>query len=237
MAIANSPVRVDALLCLSTPDETEALLANLRGDPDIYHPPTFMKETMPVGHRAIVEQFHEAHIEATLTADVPSCVPLRKNMSHEAVDLKVAADAWASAAATDPGIGTMVQATVWLRVLELDGEMDTQRRSHPSRRACDDAKTRCQPRKGRYARRRRSREHAVANEIGNSNNPDDRGADGVNNASELLNFMHGLAERLERLEELHSTVDRKIGGNGDVKRANVPMTPLMNAILFASRVR
>ncbi|KAG2773492.1 hypothetical protein PC129_g16836 [Phytophthora cactorum] len=82
MAIANSPVRVDALLCLSTPDETEALLANLRGDPDIYHPPTFMKETMPVGHRAIVEQFHEAHIEATLTADVPSCVPLRKNISQ-----------------------------------------------------------------------------------------------------------------------------------------------------------
>ncbi|KAG2903430.1 hypothetical protein PC114_g12282 [Phytophthora cactorum] len=118
MAIANSPVRVDALLCLSTPDETEALLANLRGDPDIYHPPTFMKETMPVGHRAIVEQFHEAHIEATLTAD--------------AVDLKVAADAWASAAATDPGIGTMVQATVWLRVLELDGEMDTQRNRLPT---------------------------------------------------------------------------------------------------------
>ncbi|KAG3082452.1 hypothetical protein PC122_g10930 [Phytophthora cactorum] len=132
MAIANSPVRVDALLCLSTPDETEALLANLRGDPDIYHPPTFMKETMPVGHRAIVEQFHEAHIEATLTADVPSCVPLRKNISHEAVDLKVAADAWASAAATDPGIGTMVQATVWLRVLELDGEMDTQRNRLPT---------------------------------------------------------------------------------------------------------
>ncbi|KAG3128181.1 hypothetical protein PI126_g21508 [Phytophthora idaei] len=54
----------------------------MQGDRDIHHPPTFMKETMPFGHRAIVEQFDEAQIEATLSADVPSCVPLRKNMSQ-----------------------------------------------------------------------------------------------------------------------------------------------------------
>ncbi|ETP14432.1 hypothetical protein F441_10626 [Phytophthora nicotianae CJ01A1] len=42
---------------------------------------------------------------------------------------------------------------------------------------------------------------AVARERGNSINPDDRGADGGDNASELLNLMRGLAGRLERLEE------------------------------------
>ncbi|ETP42501.1 hypothetical protein F442_10589 [Phytophthora nicotianae P10297] len=75
---------------------------------------------------------------------------------------------------------------------------------------------------------------AVARERGNSINPDDRGADGGDNASELLNLMRGLAGRLERLEESQSKLEKKIDGNERAREAHVPSTPPMNSSLFAT---
>ncbi|KAG6968414.1 hypothetical protein JG687_00003765 [Phytophthora cactorum] len=37
---------------------------------------------MPVLQRSMVEQFHEEHVEATLTTNVPSRVPLRRTTTH-----------------------------------------------------------------------------------------------------------------------------------------------------------
>ncbi|KAG3114206.1 hypothetical protein PI124_g6990 [Phytophthora idaei] len=54
----------------------------MRGDLELIHPPSFIKEIMPVLERAMVEQFHAMHIETTLIAEVPPQVRLRKNMSH-----------------------------------------------------------------------------------------------------------------------------------------------------------
>lgn len=82
VALTATDVHPVALLRPRTDDETAALLAYLRGDMELPHPPSFLKATMPVMQRAIVEQFHEQHVEKTLTAHVPPQVRLRKGMKH-----------------------------------------------------------------------------------------------------------------------------------------------------------
>ncbi|EGZ12141.1 hypothetical protein PHYSODRAFT_379010, partial [Phytophthora sojae] len=84
-ALKASRVHSDSMLRERTPVETQALMAYFRGDLDLRHPPLFLKATMPVLQRAMVEQFHETHVEATLTADIPPQVPLRKGMPHLAL--------------------------------------------------------------------------------------------------------------------------------------------------------
>ncbi|KAG3173878.1 hypothetical protein PC128_g18206 [Phytophthora cactorum] len=84
----------------------------------------------------------------------------------------------------------------------------------------------------RRMRSRRTRDDASTRV--HSNYPGDRGADGGDNASKLLNLMCELAGRLERLEQSQSRLDKKIGDNGDGVRANVATTPPMNSGLFAS---
>ncbi|KAG6616070.1 uncharacterized protein IUM83_03737 [Phytophthora cinnamomi] len=85
VALKESRVHSDYMLRERTPVETQALMAYFRGDLDLRHPPSFLKATMPVIQRAMVEQFHETHVEATLTADIPPQVPLRKGMTHLAL--------------------------------------------------------------------------------------------------------------------------------------------------------
>ncbi|OWZ13982.1 hypothetical protein PHMEG_00012613 [Phytophthora megakarya] len=85
VAIKPSNVHAHDALRSRTQLESEALLAYLRGEIELRHPPNFLKATMPVLQRAIIEQFHEQHIEKTLTARVPPQVRLRKGTKHIAL--------------------------------------------------------------------------------------------------------------------------------------------------------
>ncbi|KAG1690596.1 hypothetical protein DVH05_027947 [Phytophthora capsici] len=94
--IATTPSKVhsDGKLRTRTTEETEALLAYLRGDISLTRPPFFLKATMPVLQRAIIDHFHGRHVEATLAAEIPPPpqVPLRKHMTTAALlkELRVA---------------------------------------------------------------------------------------------------------------------------------------------------
>ncbi|OWZ15500.1 hypothetical protein PHMEG_00010842 [Phytophthora megakarya] len=84
-ALAETDTHTDDHLRPRTPQESAALLAYFRGELEIDHPPNFLKATMPVIQRAMVEQFHEAHVEYSLTALTPPQVKLWKNMTHGAL--------------------------------------------------------------------------------------------------------------------------------------------------------
>ncbi|KAG2766978.1 hypothetical protein Pcac1_g21816 [Phytophthora cactorum] len=77
-----SLVHADSTLREPTATETAALMDDLNGDLELMHPPNFLKATMTVLQRAMMEQFREKHIKVTLTADVPPQVPLRRNVTH-----------------------------------------------------------------------------------------------------------------------------------------------------------
>ncbi|KAE9275066.1 hypothetical protein PF008_g29436 [Phytophthora fragariae] len=85
IAVAPSEVHLDTALRDRTKSETEALLAYLNGSLELPHAPNFLKATMPLLHRAMVEQFHETHMEVTLTADISPRAKLRRNMTHQTV--------------------------------------------------------------------------------------------------------------------------------------------------------
>ncbi|KAG1692117.1 hypothetical protein DVH05_025739 [Phytophthora capsici] len=81
VALAEAHVHADATLRTQTDIETEAFMAYLRGELEIPHPPNFLKSTMPVVQRSMVEEFHEVHLDGILTADIPPQVQLRRNMT------------------------------------------------------------------------------------------------------------------------------------------------------------
>ncbi|KAE9339352.1 hypothetical protein PF008_g11610 [Phytophthora fragariae] len=94
IAVDPSEVHLDTALRSRTESETEALLAYLNGTVELPHAPNFLKATMPLLQRAMMEQFHETHIEVTLMADIPPRAKLRKNMTHHTVlDLLYTANA------------------------------------------------------------------------------------------------------------------------------------------------
>ncbi|KAL4163651.1 hypothetical protein KRP22_005079 [Phytophthora ramorum] len=74
--------RQDGVLRQRSAIETKALLAYLNGELELPHAPTFLKATMPLLQRALMEQFHETHVEAALTAAVQPRTKLRRNMTH-----------------------------------------------------------------------------------------------------------------------------------------------------------
>ncbi|KAE9288669.1 hypothetical protein PR003_g25749, partial [Phytophthora rubi] len=82
VAMAESPVHVDSALRERTALETETMLAYMNQTLELPHPPNVVKATMPVLQRAMVEQYHETHLEATLAADVEPRARLRKSMTH-----------------------------------------------------------------------------------------------------------------------------------------------------------
>jgi hypothetical protein len=86
-ALAETDVRQDGSLRLRTELETQALLAYLNGALEIPHAPNFLKATMPLLQRAMMEQFHEMHIETALTADISPWVKLRRSMTHHALSV------------------------------------------------------------------------------------------------------------------------------------------------------
>ncbi|EGZ08871.1 hypothetical protein PHYSODRAFT_305732 [Phytophthora sojae] len=49
------------------------------------HPPNFIKEILVSEHRALLEDFHEAHMNYTLTANLPPYVNLPRNAPHVAI--------------------------------------------------------------------------------------------------------------------------------------------------------
>ncbi|KAE9292768.1 hypothetical protein PF008_g24978 [Phytophthora fragariae] len=65
--------------------ETETLLAYLNETLELPHPPNFIKATLPVLQRAIIEQYHGIHLETPLTADVDPRARLRKTMTHNTI--------------------------------------------------------------------------------------------------------------------------------------------------------
>ncbi|KAE8962628.1 hypothetical protein PR003_g30773 [Phytophthora rubi] len=70
VSLKPSAVHTDEALRPRTEMETEALLAYINKKLELPHAPTFLKATMPLIQRAMLEQFHEAHVEVTLTAVV-----------------------------------------------------------------------------------------------------------------------------------------------------------------------
>lgn len=84
-AMDSSKVHAAGALRPRTPVETEALLAYLNGSLELPHAPNFLKATMPRIQRAMLEEFHESHLEVTLTADVAPKAMFRRNMTHNAL--------------------------------------------------------------------------------------------------------------------------------------------------------
>ncbi|KAE9093054.1 hypothetical protein PF005_g23091 [Phytophthora fragariae] len=64
--------------------EERALLAYMRGELELPHPPNFIKATLSPLHRAMLEDIHEAHFNVTLTANLPPFVVLKRtaNIPH-----------------------------------------------------------------------------------------------------------------------------------------------------------
>ncbi|KAE9018296.1 hypothetical protein PR002_g13142 [Phytophthora rubi] len=64
--------------------EERALLAYMRGELELPHPPNFIKATLSHLHRALLEDIHEAHFNVTLTANLPPYVVLKRtaNIPH-----------------------------------------------------------------------------------------------------------------------------------------------------------
>ncbi|KAE9328882.1 hypothetical protein PF008_g16065 [Phytophthora fragariae] len=83
--MAPSAVHTDLALRQRTQVETEALLAYINETLELPHPPVFLKATLPVLQRAMLEQFHENHLETMLTADVAPSARLRKGMTHNTI--------------------------------------------------------------------------------------------------------------------------------------------------------
>jgi len=52
---------------------------------ELPHSPKFLKATMTLLQRAMLEQFHESHVEKTLTADVSPRAKLRRNMTQHPI--------------------------------------------------------------------------------------------------------------------------------------------------------
>ncbi|GMF37925.1 unnamed protein product [Phytophthora lilii] len=65
-----------------TARETEILLAYLRGDLELPHPPNFVNAVLVSEHRAMLEDLHETHFNATLTAVLPPPVQLVASTPH-----------------------------------------------------------------------------------------------------------------------------------------------------------
>ncbi|KAE9321743.1 hypothetical protein PF008_g17747 [Phytophthora fragariae] len=82
LALAPSEVHGHGALRPLQDQETAVLLAYLDKSLELPHAPNFLKATLPLIQRAMVEQFHESHLEVTLTADVSPSVKLRRNMTH-----------------------------------------------------------------------------------------------------------------------------------------------------------
>ncbi|KAG6946531.1 hypothetical protein JG687_00016643 [Phytophthora cactorum] len=84
---AQVPIKVhdDAHLRTMTTLEEQTLLVYLKGDTELRHPPEFLKATLPVAQRAIIEDFHSHFVDYTLTADIPAGVMWRRRPAHMAI--------------------------------------------------------------------------------------------------------------------------------------------------------
>ncbi|KAG2986724.1 hypothetical protein PC121_g22180 [Phytophthora cactorum] len=84
---AQVPIKVhdDAHLRTMTTLEEQTLLVYLKGDTELRHPPEFLKATLPVTQRAIIEDFHGHFVDYTLTADIPAGVKWRRRPAHMAI--------------------------------------------------------------------------------------------------------------------------------------------------------
>lgn len=71
VAMEPSKVHANTALRARTQMETETLLAYLNETLELPHPPNFIKATLPVLQRAIIEQYHGSHLETPLSGRGP----------------------------------------------------------------------------------------------------------------------------------------------------------------------
>ncbi|KAG1697843.1 hypothetical protein DVH05_015797 [Phytophthora capsici] len=83
-AVALAPAKAcrDGNIRQWTEAENDALVAYLGGTLDLPHPPNFIKEIMSHEQRALLEDYHEAHFNATITANLPPTVRLPRFVPH-----------------------------------------------------------------------------------------------------------------------------------------------------------
>ncbi|KAE9308609.1 hypothetical protein PR003_g20705 [Phytophthora rubi] len=117
VAMAPSKVHMDVALRERTVQETCALLQYLDRTLELPHPPTFLKATLPILQRAMVEQFHERHCEVMLTADNPPRAKLRRSMTHNTL----LAQLHAANADTVAGRGLLIRLLEDVKRLQFDG--------------------------------------------------------------------------------------------------------------------
>ncbi|GMF54065.1 unnamed protein product [Phytophthora fragariaefolia] len=84
-ALMSANVSCDESVRAWTQRENEILLAYLRVRLDLPHPPNFIKEILIGEDRAMIEDMHEAYLNATLTAVVPATVRLTRNAAHAVI--------------------------------------------------------------------------------------------------------------------------------------------------------
>ncbi|KAE9272708.1 hypothetical protein PR003_g30123, partial [Phytophthora rubi] len=84
---AQAPARAccDDSVRAGTARENDILTAYLAGQLDLPLPPNFLKETMIGEHRAMIEDMHEAYLNATLTAVIPATVRLSRTTAHAVI--------------------------------------------------------------------------------------------------------------------------------------------------------
>jgi hypothetical protein len=85
VALTSVEIREDTELRPRIAQETQTLLAYVQGVLELPHSPKFLKATMTLLQRAMLEQFHESHVEKTLTADVSPRAKLRRNMTQHPI--------------------------------------------------------------------------------------------------------------------------------------------------------
>ncbi|KAG2763972.1 hypothetical protein PC129_g21844 [Phytophthora cactorum] len=81
-AQATTAVHDDDHLWELTPLEDRAFRPYLRGEIELRHPPGFLKATLSVMQRAIIEDFHSHYVDYYLTADIPAGVKWGRRPAH-----------------------------------------------------------------------------------------------------------------------------------------------------------
>ncbi|KAE8905143.1 hypothetical protein PF003_g11252 [Phytophthora fragariae] len=82
LALSPAHARCDASVRPWTDDENATMVAYMEGRLDLPHPPNFIKEIRIADHRALLEDCHEEHFNATLTANLPPTVRIARHAPH-----------------------------------------------------------------------------------------------------------------------------------------------------------
>lgn len=82
LALSPAHASCDASVRPWTDDENATMVAYMEERLDLPHPPNFIKEILIADHRALLEDYHEEHFNATLTANLPPTVRIARHAPH-----------------------------------------------------------------------------------------------------------------------------------------------------------